>query len=103
MRLVWGAVGVAIILGIAYFVNEDRLAKQRMEQVRWAPIEHCANDVVFSEFEKFRYRPTDWNEVLEQLVTPNAERDLAKRMQKKCDGLAMLDGDAKELSKKPKP
>ena len=40
MRLVWGAVGVAIILGIAYFVNEDRLAKQRMEQVRWAPIEH---------------------------------------------------------------
>ena len=40
--------------------------------------------------------------MLEQLVTPNAERDLAKRMQKKCDGLAMLDGDAKRVIEKAK-
>lgn len=102
MRLIWGSVGVAIILGIAYFVNEDRLAKQRMEQVRWAPIERCADKVVFSEFEKFKYRPTDWNEALEQLATPNAERDLAKRMQKKCDGLVLLDSDAKRVIEKAK-
>lgn len=97
MRLIWGAVGIAIILSIAYFVNEDRLAKQKIEQARWAPIEQCADEIVFSRFEDFKYKPTDWNEVLEQIGASDAEGDLAKRMKKRCDGLVMLDGDAKKI------
>ena len=97
MKLIWGAVGIAIILGIGYFINEDRLAKQKIEQARWAPIQQCADEFVFSRIRDKKYVPEDWNRVLEEMEDADFEMALATRMQKRCDGLQLLPGDTEKI------